>query len=242
MKTFNGSELIDFRRTKVGMGSLGINSRPSAGGISVVQSKSITTDDGSADLRASFDTPVTAGNSILALISWDDPSIDGLSQGPITVGGIGQDLDFVANVGDVPLPAAIYSLMNSLGGHTGITYTTPNPVRANLTILEVSGLANAAAEDTSSAFGSGPDMAPEPISPIGVPCLAVYVEAYSSPFNVFDSGPSQGFTRIGTGIGGAYIFQESGFLIAEVDDTLNPVTSLTGIYDWAAVSAVFRGE
>lgn len=213
----------------------GLGAAP-AGGIAVVQTASGTTADGSAGLTVNFGVPVTAGNSVIALISREDSSF---ASAPATA-MIVQALDLVATVQgpeDV-FVAAIYSLNNTAGDATGVTFITNGAVRALMTILEVSGLADAAAEATGTGSGAGEEPATSNITPTSANNLLVAVFAFSG--NGYTSGPA-GWTRIGTGTGGASVWQESAYLIQSAATTQEGVIVLDNVYDYAAAGAAFGG-
>lgn len=216
------------------------------GGIALVQSASGTTADGSAGLTVSFGVPVTAGNSVITLISFDTSTGAEIVDDEVKfAGGAGIDFVIASSVTDV-LDAQQWKKTNASGGQTGCLYTLTEAVRASMTILEFSGLANAAAEDTSTNSGSSAVLSFGEISPTSANNLIVGIGAYSNATQEYFVGPDAPFTRVGTGVGGASVWQEVEYAIQAA---ATPQESLMLIYlsdggdprDFATAATAFGG-
>lgn len=218
----------------------------STGGIALVQSASGTTADGSAGLTVNFGVPVTAGNSVLSFISFDYTSEDGFAVVPALVGGGGAELDIqvdVAAPGNVA-KAYILSKGNVAGDETGVQFFTVVAVRASMTILEFSGLANAAAQNTSARSDAGQDyLRFNEVIPNSPANLIIGIGAYANATSDYLSGPQSPFTRIGTGVGGASVWQEVVYAIQESDtpQSENMWIYLNSSHDTATAAAAFGG-
>lgn len=238
MKIFNGGELISLSKA-IGMQSLLGKPLSLGGGIALVQSASGTTADGSAGLTVNFGVPVTAGNSVIALISRE--ATGGGFGTPSAVGGSG--LTFVA---DSPFDGstfgvAIAYLHTLSGGETGIEWTT-TAVRASMQILEVSGLADAADEDTSTnTVNDGTLLNFNEVTPISASNLIVAIGAYSN--GSFASGSTSPFTRLGTGTGGGSVLQEAVYAIqsSAAAQSSNMDITLDGEPDFQATAVAVFG-
>jgi len=177
---------------------------------------------------------ITAGNSVIDLISWDDSAVSGLNPVPTFVGGGAGVLDLVIDpqytgFGNV----AIYKKNNVAGGETGVTYATVEAVRASMQGVEFSGLANAAATDTDTNSGTSATASLAGLSGDG---LAVVIFAAANATNPFNEGTlTAGWTSLGV-TGGNGVWQMSAYRI----DGANAVSvGLTGSLDWASAGAVF---
>jgi hypothetical protein len=213
-----------------------------ASGITVVQSKSGTTANGSAGLTVNFDTPVKAGNSVIALISYDAAA--GVDSDPALVGGGAEPMSAVVAVGAGSLVSRIDAAMNVAGGETGAHYGVDTPVRANLTILEVSRLADAPAEATNTNSGNNATASFTAVTPASARNLVIGIAAYSNATQAYSSGPTSPFNRVGTGTGGASTWQEVVYAIqsAATTQSSNMNIVLTGAKDFATANAVFGGS
>ena len=180
--------------------------------------------------------PVTAGNSVIALVSLDDSGDGGFDQAPIQVGGGDTVLDLeVQEGGATATRVGIFSNHNVSSGITGIALDTAQAVRASMQILEVSGLADAVATDTDTASGNTATPGVAGLTGNG---LAIIISAYANATSAYSSGPSGGFTRIGTGTGGASVYQESYYLIGAAGAS---TITLSGALDTASAGAVVGG-
>lgn len=213
-----------------------IGSSVASGGIALVQSASGTTADGSAGLTVSFGVPVTAGNSVIALISLandGDVAVD-----PSLVGGGGGYLESITSEYNASADffIAVKGSHDVASGVTGVTTTLNIAVRASMQILEFSGLADAAATDTDTASANTATPGVAGLSGNGI---AIIISAYANATSAYSSGPSGGYTRIGTGTGGASVYQESYYLIGAAGAS---TITLSGALDTASAGAAFGGE
>ena len=213
--------------------SLSASYGASAGEITVVQSKSGTTADGSAGLTVSFDTPVTAGNAVIAFISAETEN--GFSVNPTLVGGGAAALSqvvFVAEGGGGLFTNYIYKKTAVTGGETGVTFTWDGAVRANLTIIEVSGLADAVATDTDANTNTSTTASLAGLSGDG---LAVVIFGAANAVEPFTEATlTSGWTNIAVE-GGAAVYQMSAYRI----DGANAVSVDLTVSPWASAGAVF---
>jgi hypothetical protein len=136
----------------------------------------------------------------------------------------------------------IYAIHGVVGGETGVFFALDSAVRANLTILEFSGLADAAAEDTDTASSTGTEPAMNGLTPISPDNLSVAVLAYANAADDYAGGPTAGWTRIGTGVGGASVFQEVAILIQSAADAASTGWALNNADAYAIAAAAFGGE
>lgn len=209
-----------------------------SGEITIVQSASGTTADGSNVLTVNFDVPVTAGNSVIALCSWgDNDALDSIA----CVGGGAEPLTII----DSDVPGAGFNINiatanNIAGGETGVVMDTFGSVRADLQILEVSGLADAAAEDTASDSGEDTDaVTAGAITPTSSDNIIFLLGAINE--DQFTSTPPTGFTLLETSVGGASVWQQTAYKIQSAADAQSPVMTLKGAANFAACAAVFGG-
>ena len=221
--------------------SPGALSRPS-GGIAIVQSAAGTTADGSGGLTVNFGVPVTAGNSVIALVSY---AIDA-TPGPIALvgGGAGALSEDVAQFapGDI-FTASVWYIHNATGGETGVFGDFGEPVRTSMQIIEVSGLADAAAESTNTNSGNGDNVSFNTVTPVSAANLIVGIGAYARADENYSSGPSVPFTRLGTGAGGASVWQEVVYAIQSVATPQSGNMSIQTVNenDYATANAAFGG-
>lgn len=217
--------------------------RPS-GGIQIIQTASATTPDGSAGLTVNFPVPLTAGSQLFAFISWDTESV--LVNAHLVDGGATPlSSVVVSEAGTSLFDAAIYSTIENdpvTGGETGITVTFSASFRADLQVIEVAGLADAAAEDTASIAdnsGLGGQAGLPAFSNTTPTALAVAIGAWNT--NAYISGPNAGWTRIGTGTGGASVWQEAAYKIVAAAGEQTANWDLGAGADYALAGAVFGG-
>lgn len=216
--------------------------RPSSGGISIVQSASGTTADGSAGLTVNFPVPLTAGSSVIAFISFNnvsDPTT--FNTFPQLVGGGGQIVDNEAgpSANGTALAVTIHRAGNVTGGETGITFSIDPPVRASLQVIEVRGLADAAAEDT--ATNSGDTGASLPLTGLAGTGLSVIGWAAAVGSDLFIPATlTAGWTSLGA-VGGATVYQFAAYKIGTVADV---DTTDVGTFEdnaFAVAGAAFGG-
>lgn len=219
----------------------------STGGIALVQSASGTTVDGSAGLTVNFGVPVTAGNSVIALISYDNAEDPTGVLAFHLVGGGAVDINSQVVASNGTALATQIGLAYGgqvVGGETGAIYSTTLAVRASMTILEFSGLANAAAQNTSARSDAGQDyLRFNEVTPNSPANLIIGIGAYANATSDYLSGPQSPFTRIGTGVGGASVWQEVVYAIQESDtpQSENMWIYLNSSHDTATAAAAFGG-
>jgi hypothetical protein len=172
-----------------------------AGGIALVQSASGTTADGSAGLTVNFDVPVTAGNSVIALISCPILSEPYPSSSLQCVGGGEESLNLIVQINPDPgVAARIFSANALAGGETGVTFTPDLAVRANNIIAEYSGLADAAAEDTATNTATSTTLAIGTITPTSANNLLTAIFAFNADVTAVGIANDVLVTGIGAGV------------------------------------------
>ncbi len=206
----------------------------------LVQSASGTTADGSAGMTVNFGVPVTAANSVLSFISWDDTNDQGLASTPGLLGGGAEGLTQSILSGNATTPVcAIYKVNNVAGGETGCSYSTTDTVRASNIIAEYSGLADAAAESTATNFDTSDRLTIGTIEPTSANNLLVAVFGFNADVTVVT--PPVGWTLVAVRTGGASVWQ---YVYARVQSTAtpqNPTIALSGSADIAGAGACFGG-
>ena len=215
--------------------SPGALSRP-AGGIVIVQSPpGVTTDDGSAGLTGNFGVPVTAGNSVFAFISHTDGSFN---TPPETTDGVLASLtqDVVA-YGVVQ--GYVYHAHNLSGGQTGVYFALEEAQRASMQIIEVSGLADAAAEDTAADSATADTLAIGTITPTSPNNLLVAIFAFDADSEVVT--PPAGWTLLDARQGGASVWQYVYYKIQTSAVADNPTIVLDRSVNIAGAAAAFGG-
>lgn len=214
------------------------------GPITFVQQKSGTTADGSAGLSVTFDTPLVAGQSVIACYSWDSDSDNNSPSSPATlVGGGGSALGHVQDtVNGVPAVSMDYKT-NVSGGETGLTITMSSPVRVSVNVSVWSGLANAAAVATNSNVGSvtalGGIGSTGNADSSGWPRVLT-IGMIASNANNIDAAITGDLTTALTTTGGVSVYQRSSYLIG-AGGVKQGSWPLTDAGDYAACIAAFRG-
>lgn len=204
----------------------------------LVQSKASTTADGSAGLTAVFNTPLLAGQSMFAVISYE--SHGGRSVSPTLVGGGGDALNqSVGNNGSNSVE--IWYFHNVAGGETGVTFSTNDAVRANIQALVFTGCQNAGEEGTSTyaVLNSG-TMLCNSVAPVSASNVIIAGWAYVDATNQYTGGPTHSFTRVGTGTGGATLRQECAYLVRSADaSALDTTLSISAADDYISAGAAY---
>lgn len=164
--------------------------------------------------------PVTAGNSVIALISFD--SAGGFDEQPTLIGGgAEQILNFnpVINGGIYVNQAYVH---NVAGGSTGASFTLDAAVRANNLIAEYSGLADAAAEDTATSTATSTTLAIGTITPTSANNLLTAIFAFNADVTAVGIANDVLVSGAGTAAAnGIYVYRG-------VDGNGNPFWTLTG--------------
>lgn len=207
----------------------------SAGGIALVQQGVNTAPAGSPSLILGT-TPI-AGNSLIACISM--MSADSISA--VTLNGDVASLIVSSTV--LGVTVEIWCKHNGTGGGTGECIGNMNEgTVGSMWVGEFSGVANAAAQDTSTgtATSTALGVVPATQDPTSNSNLVIGIGGYVSATDTYSAGPSNSFTR-GTATGGASVFQEVAYLIRT--DSHAAVTSDVTITSaaWAGCSASFGG-
>lgn len=207
-------------------------------GSQLVQQKTATAADGSAGVTATFDVPLTAGNSVIAFVS----EIDGVGTdgGPVLVGGGAESLDLDISSSTTGAQVYIFHVHDIAGGETAITvFADGLPVRLSICAIEVSGLANSVAEDTdiASALASATVTTPS-VTPTSTNNLVVAVGGWTS--NNYSTGPTNGFTRL-TPTGGGAAWQEAAYIIQAAATAKSTGWGLTVGINWASAVCAFGG-
>ena len=196
-----------------------------------------TTGDGSAGLTVNFDTPLTAGDICIAFTSLDDTSDSGGAPTPTFIDGSGNTFDSMAATGNTGTTAVRISDSTASGGEAGVTMNYGGPaVRMSCQILVVRNLQDAAATDTATNSGNDSDPVLSGLTSTG---LAVGIMAYAAASDQYANGPDSPYIRVGTGAGGASVFQEVMFYIGTT--SANLTISLNTGEDYAFAAASFDG-
>ena len=204
----------------------------------LVQYSAATTADGSAGLTVSFPVPVTAGNSVIAFISFDGTGDVVLSVSPHAIGGASLN-EVILNT-DVPAAQnGIYCLPVAAGGETGVGFTTTGAVRASMQIIEVSGLADAAAEDVSTNSGNSGTPSTGSVTPTSASNLVVALAATADPDGFTAGFTEPPFTNV-INVGASPVIQAMGYTIQSSATAQSPEAELVNGGDWAA-SAIALG-
>lgn len=206
----------------------------------VVQQKTATAADGSAGVTATFDTPLTADNSVIACISYVNTG--GPSLSPVSlVGGLGGTLNLEVLSSGAGVDVAILALTGTGavgGGETALTFSLDLARRASVVVFEVSGLASGSAESILDNTGLASDTVTiGPVTPVSTKNLVVAMGGWTA--NNYQSGPTDGFTRL-TPTGGGAAFQEAAYLAQSGATAKSTGWTITAA-NWAACIAVFGG-
>lgn len=195
----------------------------------------------SAGLTVNFPTPLLAGSSVIAFISTTDGAL--VSWGtPLLIGGGAANLSLSEDTGLTAPLASIWKKTNVAGGETGISMDIDAAVRLSLQVIEVRSLIDAVAESTKSYSGntSEPGIDMDSMIPTSAANLLVQMGAWTS--DEYLSGPSVGWTRIGTGVGGGAVWQEAAYMIQSVNDAGRTIWELSQSDDVAVAGAAFGGS
>lgn len=205
----------------------------------LVQQKTATGADGSAGITATFDTPLVAGNSVIASISFVNVGAPGFDNVPTLVGGGGAPLIITTGSTVTGVDTYIYYLHNVTGGETALSFSMDTPVRASVNVSEWRNLANLAPVDTdaNSALASA-TVTTNSVTPTHSTNLIIAVGGWTA--NNYLSGPINSFTRL-TATGGGAAFQESAYLLqSSIAATSTGWTLSVGV-NWCAAIAAFDG-
>lgn len=211
-------------------------SAPAPSGPTLVQQKTATAGDGSAGVTATFDAPLTAGNSVVALISFTDvATFDG---NPALVGGGAESLTGAVNTFVAGVFGTLYYVHAVAGGETALSFALDSPVRASVNVQEWSGLANSVPTATSTNSGvAATAVSTGSVAPVMPNNLIIGM--YASVLNSYVSGPTGGFTAL-TSTGGTGAFQRAGYLIQSAATSANPGWTTTAD-NFAASAVAFAG-
>lgn len=210
--------------------------------IAFVHANQDTTADGSAGLTVSAGSR-TNGNTVYAALSYDKTTV---LAGTVTFGGqdmslVGQNQDAGGNL----IVELWWRYLDGTESDNNCILTTDSAVRANLHVLEFSGLPNVEAESTETgnrATSSTMAMVTSALAPTSTNNLIIAVGGYFDASNRYSSGPTNGFTRL-TPVGGADIRQEAIYLIRAADNaSISSDITLSASYSWCSVSAAFGGN
>lgn len=171
-----------------------------AAGIALVQSASGTTGDGSAGLTVNFGVPVTAANSVLSFISFDNTAENGLNAVTCVGGGaevLGQEASEDAQLPNI---ARIYAATSVAGGETGVAYDANDPIRTSNIIAEYSGLADAPAESTATSSATSTTLAIGTITPTSANNLLTAIFAFNADVTAVGIANDVLVTGIGAGV------------------------------------------
>lgn len=199
----------------------------------LIQQKTATTSNGAGGITATFDVPVTVGNSVIVEISFASGFVTTVSiQNPspeILVAGITKNGTLIRT--------AIWYIHNITSAHTQIVVTGSAANRLSFNASEWSGLTNAAPEATNSAAtAANANPATGSVSPASANNLVIASGAWT--LDDYSTGPTNGFTRLDQ-TGGSVAWLESAYLIQSSATAAGTDWTLTAGINWAAAIAVF---
>lgn len=187
------------------------------------------TQSATASLSDTFASPLTAGNSVIAIHSNDQGGA-----GTVKVGAESLSLGREQAVG---VQIWLYYIHNITGGETGWSIGIDDPGRMTATFLEFSGLLNQAPESVNSNSGTlSSTVTTGSVTPSSAANLIIAGGAWTA--NDYSTGPTNGFTR-DTAVGGGVRYIESAHLIQSSATAQSTGWGLTLGINWAAVIAAF---
>lgn len=214
--------------------------------IAFVQANQSTTADGSAGLTVSPGSR-TNGNTVFAAISYDKTAA---LTGAVTFGG--QDMVVAAQNQDDGSNMTIelwYRYLDGTESDNNCTYTTDSAVRANLCVMEFSGIPSAPAEsieDTNRGTSDTLAMVTSALAPTSTNNVIIAVGGYARSVDQYSSGPTNDFIRVEPPVGGggsSAIYQETIYLIRSASNaSISSDIVLTGSYSWGTVSGAWGGN
>jgi hypothetical protein len=200
-----------------------------------VQQAVATGADGSVGVTATFGTVLSAGNSVVVILS----RVVGVKNtlAVVLVGGGAETLITDLNQTGTNTSVTILHVHNVAGGSTGVTATTSATSRVSLNATEWKGLTNAASEGTNSKSALL-DAAPNTLSvtPASASNVAIAVGGWTA--DDYSAGPTNGFSRL-TPTGGGLEFQEGAYIQQSTATAQSTGWTLTAGINWAAGIAVF---
>lgn len=181
----------------------------------------------------SLGVPVTAGNSVIVVVSYNGAAApdrtlfeSAVMSSAVLRSGVSQQV-------------GIYFLHNVSGG-VEATFDDSNGGPINVWLSEWSGLANAIPEETNDATAlASATVAVGPVTPASADSLILAGTGFVG--NVYSSGPTDSFTRrTQTGVG--TVFQEVGSKVLAAPAATSTGWTLTVGVNWTAVIAAFGGS
>ena len=181
---------------------------------------------------------ITAGNQVFVGVSYDNTATIDTA---IFVGGGALTLVPGTEITNGGITTAWYR-GTAAGGETGVQFITDSAVRISIQAMEFSGVSSGVAEDVSTNSGNGEETVFNTVTPTSANNLIVGIAAYANATDAYVGGPEVPFTRLGTGTGGASVFQESMYAIQSAATAQNNFMSIQfpDSYDYAT-SAIALG-
>lgn len=201
------------------------------------QAATHTVSAGNSSCTATFDDPLTPGESVIVTISF--PSTASVTVSPTMVGGDASVLTAGPAVSGGGLTIQHWFMQQTdLGGETAVTFTLNSAVRANIHAGVFDALLYAAIEASDSSTDTIATITSDTITPTSDSNLVFVSTAFAA--NDYSSGPTNDFTRM-TPVGGGGVWQEVAYKIQSRDDDQYTVWTLTGAVNSATVISVFSG-
>lgn len=202
----------------------------------LVQQKTGTFTGGA--LTVTFNTPLTAGSYVVALISLLGAS--DISDSSCSISTL--QLDASATIAGTGLSSQI-RISNGIvdGGETAVVFTLGHGGTGVLVmnVQEWSGFASAAANSNTNSDALSSTVTTNDVTPTFDSNVMFAVGAWTA--NSYSTGPTNGFTRL-TPINGAGIYQEGAYLIQSSATNQSTGWTLTGGVSWtAAIIGVDQG-
>jgi hypothetical protein len=191
--------------------------------ITLVQSKTGTA-------AITMDSPVTAGNSLIALVATNTSSTT------VSGGGASWTKD-VAQSGPAPGAIELWHGHNVSGASSVVT-VTPSGRGSTFTanVSEWSGLSNAAAEAVNSGTDTTTAVSTGAATNVSTNALLIAVGGWGA--NDYSSGPANSFSRM-TNTASASDFLEGAYNIVSSVASYSTAWTLTASINWAAAIAAF---
>ena len=203
-----------------------------------VQRAVFSASQSTADLTGAFPSNVTAGNLLVAIVSWY-----GVLSPAVTISdSLGNVYTLVAasvSHPDGSSGMAVYYCANCLGGANSVTFHTPSNVYRALEIGEYPGTSSTTLDTASATTGTSTTVASPSITPAGVQELLI--AGVSNGNTITPTVPAVDWTERPSQLSGA---ASSTLLVA---DRINFTTTghtfsctCTGTMNWACAIAAFK--
>lgn len=182
----------------------------------------------------SFDTPLIAGNSVIACVTYDPACA------PVFLIQVGSEpLAQVVAENSADVYSEIWVLHNVTGGETNFQFIGSDAGQMEINIQEWSGLGTADAEDTNSNVGASSNTVDSgTATPISVDNLIIAVGSWPTD-DYYSSGPTNSFQRLTRLHESGKAGQEAAYLIQAAATAKSTGWGLSNSVNWASVIAAF---